>query len=188
MKKILSLALFLLSFNSFALGGFESLQDTEKQLLKSIVEQLGISDSDNKIKMKIHDATSFAFDGHWGSYWMGLNELASSKYQNGKEKGVIEISLNNSKSGTYFLTFIYKPEVKQIVVFQKQIRHGSKKQLLDEYEKRKANTEAYELRHESDNYALLQEKGKVDFEFFHVSGDTGSLVYSSQRVIDLLKM
>lgn len=185
MKKILSLALCLLSFNSFALGGYESLTDVEKSALKSIVNQLGISDSDNSIKKKIHDTSSFAFEGQWGSYWTGLAELSASKYKDGTEKGVIEIALNSSKNGTIFLTYIYKPEVSQIIVFSKQIRHGSKKLLLDEFEKRKNDKEKYELRHEGDNYALLQEKGNVEFEFFHVSGGTGSLVYQSQRVIDL---
>ncbi|KPM78619.1 MULTISPECIES: hypothetical protein [unclassified Pseudoalteromonas] len=185
MKKLLSLALCLLSFNSFALGGYDSLTDIEKKVLKSIVTQLGITDSDNSIKKKIYDASDYAFEGTWGSYWTGLEELSSSKYKDGAEKGVIEIALNNSKNGTYFLTYIYKPETSQIILFSKQIRYGRKKHLLDEFEKRKNNKEKYELRHEGDNYAMLQEKGKVDYEFFHVSGGTGSLVYQTQGTIDL---
>jgi len=185
MKKLLSLALCLLSFNSFALGGYESLRDKEKKVLKSIVKQLGIKDSDNSIKKKIYDTSEFAFKGTWGSYWTGLSELSSSKFKDGNEKGIIEIALNNSESGTMFLTYIYKPGVKQIMLFSKQIRHQSKKVILDEFEKRKADKEKYELRHEGSNYAMLQEKGSVSYQFFHVVGDSGSLVYQTQRVIDL---
>ena len=185
MKKLLSLALCLLSFNSFALGGFESLTDNEKKVLKSIVKHLGITDTDNSIKNKIYNTSDFAFKGTWGAYWTGLNELSASKFKDGNEKGVIEVALNNSESGTFFLTYIYKPEVKQIMLLSKQIRHGSKKLLLAEFEKRKTDKEKYELRHEGSNYAMLQEKGKVDYEFYHVSGDSGSLVYQTQRVIDL---
>ena len=185
MKKYIPLLLCAISFHTMALGGFESLTETQQNVTKSIVNQLGVDDPDNTIKKEIYDTSSWAFDGQWGSYWTGLNELASSKYKDGKEKSVIEISLNNAKSGTIFLTYVYKPEARQIVIFQKQIRHGSKKLLLDEFAKRKADKEKYELRHEEDNYGLLQETGKVEFEFYHVSGDTGSLVYSNQRIINL---
>ena len=185
MKKLLSLALCLISFNSLALGGFESLKDTEKKILKSIVKQLGITDTDNSIKQKIYNTSDHAFEGNWGSYWTNLTELSSSKFKDGNEKGVIELALNNSETGTYFLTYIYKPEVKQIMLLSKQIRHGTKKTLLSEFEQRKAKKEKYKLSHEGSNYAMLQKKGKVNYEFYHVSGDTGSLVYQSQSVIDL---
>ncbi|MFT5594623.1 MAG: hypothetical protein ACI8SR_003014 [Oceanicoccus sp.] len=95
--------------------------------MKSIVKQLGVTDTDNSIKMKIYNTSSFAFKGTWGSYWTGLTELSSSKFNDNNEKGVIEIAINNSESGTFFLTYFYKPEVKQIMLFTKQIRHTSKK-------------------------------------------------------------
>ena len=185
MKKIISLALCLLSFNSFALGGYESFTDKDKRLLKSIVKQLGITDSDNSLKKKIYDTTNYAFEGKWSAYWTGLTELSLSKYQDGKEKGVIEIAVNNVEQGTIFLTYIYKPEAKQIIVFQKQIRHTSKKFLLETYEERKSDKETYEVQHEGDTYGMLQKKGKVNYEFFHIKGNTGSLVYQSQSTIDL---
>ena len=185
MKKLFSLALCLLSLNTVALGGFESLTDTEKKVMKSIATQLGITDTDNSIKMKIYDASSFAFKGKWGSYWTGLTELASSKFKDANEKGVIEIAINNSESGTFFLTYFYKPEVNQIMLFTKQIRHTNKKALLDVFEERKAKKQDYNLKHEGSNYGMLQENGKVNYEFYHVSGGTGSIVYQSQTAIDL---
>lgn len=53
----------------------------------------------------------WVFDGQWGFYWIGLNELVFLKYKDGKEKGVIEILLNNVKSGIIFLIYVYKLEV-----------------------------------------------------------------------------
>lgn len=187
MKKLLFLVLLLLSFNASALGGFESLSGSEKKLLKLIVERLGIEDKDNSIKQKIYDKSSFAFDGNWSSYWVGLNELSLSNYKDGKEKGFIELGINNPDNGTIFLTYLYKPEVKQIILNSKQIRYGTKKMLLDVFEERKSDKEKYVVKHESGNYALLQEKGQVSFEYYHVgaSADIGSLVYHGQVVIDI---
>lgn len=186
MKKLMP-ALFLLIFsgNAFSLSIYDSLSDSQKSVLKTIVAQLGIKDDDNSIKEKLYNESSFIFDQRWSSYWTGLNELARSNYQDGREKGFVEIALNNSEHGTIFLTYIYKPETNQIILVSRQIRHGSNSLVLEEFNKRKADTDSYVLRHESGNYALLQKKGKVSFEFFHVSGNTGSLVYQSQTAIDL---
>lgn len=187
MKKFLFLVVILLSFNASALGGFESLSESEQKLLKLIVERLGIEDKNNSIKQKIYDKSSFAFDGNWSSYWVGLNDLSLSKYKDGKEKGFIELGVNNSENGTVFLTYLYKPEVKQIILTSKQIRYGAKKTILDVFEERKSNKEKYVVKNESDNYALLQEKGQASFEYYHVgaSTDTASLVYQLQVVIDI---
>ncbi|WP_462158279.1 hypothetical protein [Pseudoalteromonas sp. GB56] len=184
MKKALLLALCIFNFQALALGGFDSLSSSEQQFINSVMDELGLKDSDSSAKMKVYDSISYVFEGSWDSYWLGLNELSASKYKDGLEKGLIEMSINNSNHGTIFLTFVYKPETKQIIIFNKQIRHGSKKTLLNEFEKRKAD-DKYKKQHEKDNYALLQEQGQVDFEYFHVTGDTGSLVYSSQLYIDL---
>ena len=187
MKKLLFLIVLSLSFNVYALGGYESLSENEQKLLKSIVERLGVKDKDNSVKKKLYDTSLFAFDGNWSSYWVGLTELSLSKYKDGAESGFVELGINNSENGTVFLTYLYKPEVKQIILTSKQIRYGAKKTILDVYEERKSDKEKYVVKHESDNYALLQEKGQVSFEYYHVgaSGDTASLVYQSQNVIDI---
>lgn len=186
MKKLLPFLLLLaFSSNAFALNLYDSLSEPQKSVLTTIVTQLGIKDDDNSIKEKLYNESSFIFEEGWSSYWTGLNELARSNYKDGKEKGFIELALNNSKHGTVFLTYIHKPEAKQIILVARQIRHGSSSLVLEEFGKRKADTDKYELRHESGNYALLQQKGKVSFEFFHVSGNTASVVYQSQVAIDL---
>lgn len=185
MKKIITFFLVILSFNTYALGGYNSLSDVQKKTLKTIVNQLGISDKNNAVKTKIYEKIDFAFASGWDAYWLGLNELSGSKYKDGLEKGYIELTLNSVDEGTLFFTFVYKPEAKQIILTSKQVRYGSKKRLLEVYEERKADKDKFEVRHESDHYAMLQKKGKVNFEFFHVGSNAASLVYTSQQYIDL---
>ena len=184
MKKALSLILIILSFNTYALGGYDSLTDTEKKLLTKIVNKLGIK-ADNDTKYKIYKANSYAFEGLWDAKMFNLNDLASSKLKDGQEKGFYEVAFNHKEQGTLFLTYIYKPEVKQIIVLNKQVRYGDKSLILEEFEKRKANEDKFSVTHEANNYGLLQVKGKVSYEFFHVGATAASLVYSSQTIIDI---
>ena len=181
----ITLIFFIFSFNGFALGGYGALPEVTQKALKSIVNQLGIIDNNNKIKEKIYDANSWIFEGEFGWYWIGLNDLSSSNYKDGKEKGYIELGINNGEYGTVFVTYMYKKEAKQIIITTRQIRYGSKNIVLEEYSKRKNSSEEYEVRHENDKFALVQEAGKVNFAYFHVSGDTGSVSYVSQRAIDI---
>lgn len=50
MKKYIPLLLCAISFHTMALGGFESLTETQQNVTKSIVNQLGVDDPDNTIK------------------------------------------------------------------------------------------------------------------------------------------
>ncbi len=185
MKYYLTFILLSLSFNTYALGGFGSLSESEQKSLESIVKQLGISDKNNTVKEKIYNSIDFAFNSKWNSYWLGLKDLSASKYDNGLEKGYMDISFNTADNGTLYFTFVYKPEANQIIVSSKQVRHTTRKTALDVYEERKSDTNKYEIKHETDNYALLQEKGKVSYEYFHIGSNSASLVYSSQLLINL---
>ncbi|WP_436323027.1 hypothetical protein ACSEYT_01905 [Vibrio cidicii] len=185
MKYCIALVLMIFSFNSYSLGGYGSLTDVQQKTLESIVKQLGISDNDNKVKEKIYNRIDYVFKSQWNSYWIGLNELSASKYTDGLDKGYVDISFNSANEGTLYFTFVYKPEAKQIILSSKQVRHTTRQRALEVYEERKAKTEEYKLVYESDNYALLQEKGKVSFEYYHVDSNTASLVYSMQHSIDL---
>ena len=50
MKKYIPLLLCAISFHTMALGGFESLTETQQNVTKSIVNQLGVDDPDNTFK------------------------------------------------------------------------------------------------------------------------------------------
>ncbi|MDN2661836.1 hypothetical protein OW492_00425 [Psychromonas sp. 14N.309.X.WAT.B.A12] len=185
MKKIAAIIMCLFSFNSFALGVYDSLGEPQKTVLKSIVSQLGLVDKNNSIKTKIYNMSSYVFDGGWNSKWFGLDDLSGSRYVDGIEKGFIEVSINHAEQGTIFITYIYKPETKQIIVFTKQVRHGPKNLTLQIFEDNKSDKDSYVLSHEGANYALLQAKGLVNFQFYNIQSETGSLVYVAQGKIDL---
>ncbi|MEG3753104.1 hypothetical protein [Psychromonas arctica] len=185
MKVFAATIMCLFSFNSFALGVYDSLGEPQKTLLKSIVSQLGLVDKNNSIKTKIYNTSSFAFDGGWNSKWFGLNDLSGSKYEDDTEKGFIEVSINHADQGTIFITYLYKPETKQIIVFTKQVRHGPKNLTLEIFEENKSDKDSYVLTHEGPNYALLQLKGFVSYQFYNIQNETGSLVYTRQNKIDL---
>lgn len=184
MKKIIVIILTLVSFNSYSLGGYGSLSEPQKTVTTQIVSSLGLEDDEN-IKYKIYNDMSGVFKSGWNSIRFKLDDLKSSKFKGEYSKGVVEIAFNSKDQGTMFYTYVYKPEVKQIFVFKKQVRYGSKANFIAEFEKRKNKEGEYTVSHESDTYGLLQEKGTVDYEFFHIGNGAASLVYSSQRIINI---
>ena len=170
--------------NAIALGGFSSLSSAQQKIVNGIVSQLGIKSPDDKIKMRIYDEISYAFESNWNSYWLGLNELEASKYKEEKEKGVVEYVFNNESNGTLFFTFVYKPDVDQVIIFKRQIRHAGKSTILKLYEERK-DDKKFKVIHETDSYGMLQEKGKVRYQVYHVGTATSSLVYYQQAVVNV---
>ena len=183
MTKFILIIFSFVSFNSYALGGYNSLSESHKKVTKQIVATLGI-EADKSTKYKIYDDISYMFNSDWHSMKFGLDELSSSKFKGENSKGIVELAFNSKDQGTVFLTYIYKPEIKQILVLKKQVRYGQKDKLIAEFERRKKEQDQYIVLHETDSYALLQQKGKVSYEFFHIGNSTASLVYSSQNVID----
>lgn len=185
MKPLFALILATLSCHAFALGGFKSLDTETQTVLTWIVDQLGIKDNSHSTKMKLHDAIDFMFEGDWNTNWLGLNDVAASRYQDGRELGYIELLTNSAEHGTVSITFNYQPSTKQIISTTRQVRYTTRKALLDIYNERKANKEEYNLEHENDHYAMLSKVGLIDYEYYHVGSDSGSITYVSQNIIDL---
>lgn len=189
MKFYKSLVLLVVVFSQAAFaqgfGGFESYGEGTKSLLNTIVNQLGITDPDNQVKVKVYDTIDVALNGHWYSYWVGMNDLASSQYQNGAEKGFVQIMLPTSDSGIWILTFNKAKDIPQIIVSMAQIRHGSQDGAMSVYNEKKNDPDNYEIKNESDTFAFIQERGKVAFSILNVGSGTGSVVYLNQFSIDL---
>ncbi|MGC8121221.1 hypothetical protein [Marinobacter sp. VGCF2001] len=190
MKFCKSLALFMVLAFSQAVtaqgfGGFESYGSGTKSLLNTIVDQLGINDPDNSVKMKVFDTIDVALESNWYSYWVGMNDLASSQYENGAEKGFLQVLLPTTESGIWILTFNKARDVPQIIISMAQIRHGSQDGALSVYNEKKNDSQNYEVKNEADTYAFIQEKGKVAFTLLNVGTGTGSVVYFNQFSVDL---
>ena len=188
-KVFLSSAFLLVLFTSqsFALGGYNSLDDPEKKLLNSIQEVLGFSDDKNhSVKYKIYNNIKFGFESNWNSYWLGPAHLGSSKLKKHDSSGQMELIINNKENGTLFDTFIYNEKTKQITIISRQVRYSSREEIVGAFENRKKDTKKYEIKHETDDYGMLQEKGYISYELFHISGSSiaGGLVYIGMTMID----
>jgi|SRR5690554_641570 len=189
MRFLLAVGLFLLltaqAVSAKSLGGFDSYSSAKQSLLNSVVNQLGIDDRNNRIKVKIHDQIKSALQGDWYSYWIGLSDLAKSKYQDDDAKGFIQVLLATEDSGIWIITFAKKEKIDQIVLSLAQIRHGAQDGALDVYNEKKNDSENFAINSESDKYAFIQETGKVAFSLINVGTGTGSVTYVNQFVIDL---
>lgn len=182
---LLMLMMFSGTSNAQSFGGFGSYGSGTQSLLTTIVNQLGIQDSDNSVKVKVYEVINAALNGNWYSYWVGMNDLASSKYQDGAEKGFVQVLLPTNDSGIWILTFVKTKDIPQIVVSIAQIRHGSQDGALSVYSRKKGDSEKYEVKNENDNFAFIQEKGKVAFTMLNVGSGTGSVTYFSQFIVDI---
>lgn len=185
MKRLILLLSLFASASTMAMDEYSSASDNVKAFIQQVVKQLdapgGVS-----TERKVFGAIDFIFEEgtDWSAYWLGYNDLSSSKISN-PEVTYIEQFVNTSKHGMYFVSFIYDKKANQILVNRKQIRYGSKSALLGIYQERKDDSETYRVVHENDNYALLQANGYVRFSGFNISGDNAAVVYFNQSVLDL---
>lgn len=185
MKTLLISLLLLVSASSSAIDAYSTSGEGVKKLVKNIVKVLKL-ESSTEMEKKIFDTMDYAFEDNtmWNSYWLGYDDLSVSKMKDSKVT-FIEYFINSEKHGMFFFSFLYDKESQQILVNRKQIRYASKKVALDAYTEKKDDTEKYNSRHETDTYALLQVKGKVDFSGFNIGTAAGSATYFDQRIIDL---
>lgn len=184
MKKIVLAIALMLSGSVYALDDYSVADDNVKSLIKNVVKVLDAPGA-LETEKKIFNTIDFVFEGsNWNSYWLGYNDLSSSKI---KDPNVtfIEQFVNTSNDGMYFLTFMYDKKANQILISRKQFRSGVKGDALEVFKERKNDAEKYKVSHEKDNYAMLQEKGKVSFSAFNIGTQSGSVIYFNQTVIDL---
>jgi hypothetical protein len=185
MKNLLLAVTLLLSTNVFAVDAYSTEDAGVKKLIKQVITTLKAPNS-VELEKKIHKTIKSVFTDtdKWNAYWFGYNDLSISKIKD-PEVGFIEYFINTEGSGMFFVSFMYDKKSNQILVSSKQIRYGDKQIGLDLFLKKKGNTEEYEVRHERDSYALVQDKGKVDFTAFNIGPKSASVIYFKQEVIDL---
>ncbi|MGX5914834.1 hypothetical protein ACR0ST_08905 [Aliidiomarina sp. Khilg15.8] len=187
MRAIYTIILFLAlsPIANAQMGGFNSLSEPRQKILERIVHYLGIEDSSNDVKMKVYDRIDYLFTSEqWNSYLNHLNELSASNYKENLGKGYVTFSFNTSDSGLHFLTFLYKPEAKQIFLETKQVRYGKRDVALEVYNKTKAD-EDFVAVHDTDTHALLKEDGYLAYQYYNVDSDHGTVVYRRFTVIDI---
>jgi hypothetical protein len=185
MKRIIFLfTLICTSFNLFALDEYSSATDAQKRFVAVTIKNLAAPNT-NDVKVKIYNSLAYIFNsGDWSSYWLGYNDLSASKITN-PDVTFIEHFINTAESGAYFVSFLYDKTTNQILVNTKQIRYGSKNAALELFNTQKSDTDEYKVIHEEDNYALVQESGRVEFAAFNLGSSSASVVYFEQEIIDL---
>ncbi len=185
MKKLLAVAALLWSFNALSLDSYSAADEGAKELIGLAVAHLKLPDN-LETRKKLYGAIDYVFsdDTDWDSYWLGLNDVSDSKVK-GQNLTYMEFFINTSLHGMFFVSFIYDKANGQVLINSKQIRHSDEKEVLNAFSEQQANTEEYEVVHESDNYALTQTKGFTDFAGFSVLSGTAAVVYFDQQVINL---
>lgn len=185
MKKTLFTVLLFISSQALAIDAYSTADKGVQSVIKKIVEVIDAPQG-IEVERKIFNVIEHAFEdvGIWNSYWLGYNDLSSSKIET-SNLGFIKYFINTENSGMFFISLMYDKQSNQILLNRKQVRFASKGVVLNAFKDLKGDTENYRVAHEQDNYALLQENGKVDFSGFNISGDQGSVVYFDQIIIDL---
>jgi len=183
MRVVLFLLLFVYAGGAFALGGFDSFSEPTRNILKTIVQELEVSDQDNSVKEEIYNSLDYIFSANYYAYWLGNNDLSKSKYEG--KGGFVQYMMPTKENGVYLVNFSKRPDVDQIIITTSQIRHGSQEGALEIYEKNKSDSDSYKLLKETDSYAMFQKTGQVSFEIFNVGTGTGSAIYTSQTYVDL---
>jgi len=180
----LIISALLITPRAFAIDEYSTASEAEKKLIKQIVKVLEIETS-VEVEKKIYGRIDYIFKTeNWNSYWLGYNDLASSKIKS-PNVSFVEQYVNTSDLGTFIISFMYDKQVNQILVTSKQIRYGEKDAALKAFKKTKDDTENYSVIHESENYALMQETGQVSYSNFHVGSKAATVVYIEQGIIEL---
>lgn len=186
MLKTFKLAIFTLmfSFSSMALALDEesTIPEQAKKILSSIEKEFSLKNITPATKKAIADQFTFALDGEWYSWWIGNDDLESSKFKDDKVRVYDLIVANSNRINN--ITFTYFPSANQIFYIRKQYVEASSRIVLDHYRQYKEEADT-EIKHETKNFAFTKKKGYVDFDIFHITGDEAMIGYIDAGIIDV---
>ena len=174
-----------LGFHNLAIALDESstISEDGKRLISQIEKEFSLQLSP-KSQKKIYDVFSFALTSGWYSYWLGSNDFsAASKQVKTSENRLMDFLLVSGER-VFNFTFHYFPRAKQIVFYRKDIRIGSSDLGLKTFNEAKTESDTI-TKKETDQYAVLQRKGYIDFDIFMIRPPNAVAVYWDGGVIDL---
>lgn len=181
-KSVVITMILAFSSSAFALDAASTISEDAQKILRQMEEEFGLENISSSTKKAISDQFSFALDDEWYSWWIGNEDLSSSKFKNEKVRVYDLIVVNNNRVNN--ITFTYFPGAQQIFFIRKQYVEGSSSIILDLYNNYKKE-EGTKVNNETNNYAFTQREGYVDFDIFHVKGDEGMAGYVDAGVIDI---
>ena len=179
MKKLL-LIIFLVNY-MFALNSFSILSDHQKQVITTIIQDLGLPNNEyvkdiilNKIKPAIKD--------NWSAYWVTNQNPSNSKIQKSKTQ-FFDLNIYNDNRVFNYI-FIYFKNKKQLFISIKQYVDTSSKNVISLYNKTKSNKN-YSIGDETDKYAYFAKKGYMSYIGYHTNPPGGIIIYEDSFLFDI---
>lgn len=180
---VAALAIIGFSGGAGALDEASTITEDGAKIVAMIEKEFSVQLS-SKNKKKIYDQFSFALTAGWWTYWLGNSDFSMASDQVKNSKNRVMDFLFVSGEQVFNLTLHHLPEARQIVYYQKEIRVGSSAIALDAFNKEKMKAENVIIK-ETDQYAVLQRKGFVDFDVFMLSPPNAVATYWSGGFLDL---
>ena len=85
LKKTITLAaIALFSFNSYALDKESTISESAMKIISSIEKEFKLSGISSETKKQLDNQISFALQDDWYSWWIGNEDLTSSKFKKSK--------------------------------------------------------------------------------------------------------
>lgn len=178
-------ALTLIGFSGAAgaLDEASTITENGTKIVAMIEKEFSLQLS-SKNKRQIYDQFSFALTAGWWTYWLGNSDfsMASDQVKNSKNRVMDFLFVSGER--VFNLTLHHFPEARQIIYYRKEIRVGSSTIALETFNKEKLKAENV-IQKETDQYAVLQRKGFVDFDVFMLSPPNAVATYWDGGVLDL---
>ncbi len=186
MKNFFKLCLFVIlslsMVNAYALDDASTISEGAKKILSSLEDEFGIKNLSSTTKKKISEQFDSTLKGKWYSYWIGNEDLESSKFKDSKVRIYDLFVVNNN--GVSNINFIYFPEVKQIYYIRKQYFDGPSEVILELFKEHKSK-ENTKVSRETDIFAFTRTEGFLDFDIFHINTPNALLACINAGVIDV---
>jgi len=182
LKNAIATTLVLFSINVFALDEASTISEDTKKVISSIMKEFDLKEISPTTQKLFANQISFALKDGFYSWWLGNDDLDSSKFKDSKVRIYDLIVANKNRINN--ITFTYFPSANQVFYVRKQYVEGSSSVILKNFKDYKENKET-ELKHETNNYGFTKRKGYLDFDIFHVTGEEGMIAYIDGGLIDI---
>ena len=183
MLRVAVFSLFMaISLGASALDESSSMPQVHRQVVKTITDELGLSEMDGVVQGKIYATLEYALVDGWFSYWIGNRDLDKARFKDEKVRIIDLIISNNNRVSN--ISYTYFPAAGQIFFSRKQFVEGSASAAVSMFQKSKTSSEMKKL-NETDNYGFMKRDGFLSFEVYHVRAPNGAVTYVDYGLIDL---
>lgn len=182
MKKVLLAFVLTLFTQLHALDASSAIPSDHRSLLDKVLKDLNFQNADSQSRMKIYgELKPFLRDG-WYTHWISNRTGSDSKIDNAPTM-FTDVMLYNNERVTN-VTLIYFKNFNQVFVSAKEFLVTSDNLALEKFRKNKKDAKFDKL-HETDNYAVFNEKGYMGYETAYIKGANAMMVYETSNYLDV---